>query len=789
MVEPTRHTPRRALGGRRPSGHGRTPRLAALTVLGPALWLVFAAPPAVRSGELAYPSVERTRKELRAVCERLRDSDNPYFGRRAVERIEARLQRVDEDEVETRARLRGYLGSHLLRLGRLEEAVEHLEAVRDLLDREAERLTPEVEADLRRTVLSTLATAHLLLAEDRNCLDRHVPQSCILPLAPEAVHRKPEPARAAGDLSRGVLELAPDHLPARWLLNLSRMLADDALESVPEDLRLPPDTLSSPEPFPRWPNVASSLGVDVVDLSGGAVMDDFDGDGLLDLVTTTWDPCGPMKAFRNDGRGGFENVTEEWGLDGQLGGLNLTHADFDGDGMLDLYVLRGAWMGSDGRIRNSLLRNDLEREAGRFVDVTVSAGLAYPAYPSHSAGWNDFDGDGDLDLYVGNESPAQTTVPQTLYGRTERPYSSQLFRNDGDGTFTPITRRAGVANDRFAKGVAWGDYDDDGDSDLYVSNIGPNRLYRNEGDGTFTDVAPALGVDEPAAQSFGTWFFDHDNDGDLDLWVNRYGAPVDAVFASYLGMSVSGGAPVLYRNDGGRFTDVSDEVGLHRPLLPMGANYGDLDNDGFPDVYLGTGVPDPDALMPNVMYRNDGGRRFVDVTFAGGFGHLQKGHGIAFGDLDNDGDQDLFEQMGGAYPYDEYGNVLYENPGPARTWITLRLRGRRANRFGVGARIEVVARTGEETRSIHALAGAGGSFGASSLQQEIGLGDADAVERVVIRWPGSGTVQTFEEVEPNRYYLAVEGEDRLRPVELPRLRLGDSGRHEGHPPASADESP
>ncbi|MFP3942143.1 MAG: CRTAC1 family protein, partial [Thermoanaerobaculia bacterium] len=380
----------------------------------------------------------------------------------------------------------------------------------------------------------------------------------------------------------------------------------------------------------------------------------------------------------------------------------------------------------------------------------------------------------------------------TLSSRRTEAYPSQLFRNDGDGTFTEIGRRAGVTNDRFAEGVAWGDYDDDGDPDLYVSNLGPNRLYRNDGldeDGTvrFTDVAPELGVDEPSAESFGTWFFDFDNDGDLDLWVNRYGARMEHVSASYLGHEVPGHHPVLYRNDGGRFNDVSEEVRLTRPSLPMGANHGDLDNDGFPDVYLGTGIPDPDATMPNVLYRNDSGKRFLDVTFAGGFGHLQKGHGVAFGDLDNDGDVDLFHQMGGAFPFDDFGNVLFENPGPARSWITLRLVGREANRFGVGGRIEVRVRRGEERRSVHALVGTGGSFGASSLQQEIGLGDAEAIEEIVVHWPGSGTRQVFEDVALNRYYRLTEGEDRLVPLELAPFRLGSAtGDPDAEPAEGSD---
>jgi hypothetical protein len=415
-----------------------------------------------------------------------------------------------------------------------------------------------------------------------------------------------------------------------------------------------------------------------------------------------------------------------------------------------------------GRIRKSLLRNDLRGLAGRFVDVTREAGLAAPTYPTQAAGFQDYDGDGDLDLYVGAEAAGSNH------------YASQLFRNNGDGTFTDRAKEAGVENVRFAKAVAWGDYDDDGDPDLFVSNFGDNRLYRNNGDGTFTDVAPELLPPKPAPETFPTWFFDFDNDGDLDLFVADYRLQPARVSASYFGATFEDGGPLLYRNDGGRFVDVGREVGMARPAMPMGANYGDLDNDGWLDIYLGTGEPDLASLMPNQMYRNAGGR-FVDVTFAGGFGALPKGHGVAFGDLDNDGDQDLFHQLGGFFPGDEFANVLFENPGPAGSWVTLRLEGRRANRFGVGARIEARVRDGGVARSIHVLVGTGGSFGGSSLQQEIGLGGAQRIDELVVRWPRPGPTQVFEDVEVGRFYRVVEGEAELEPIEVPRVRLGASG--------------
>jgi len=186
--------------------------------------------------------------------------------------------------------------------------------------------------------------------------------------------------------------------------------------------------------------------------------------------------------------------------------------------------------------------------------------------------------------------------------------------------------------------------------------------------------------------------------------------------------------------------------------------------------------------------RNRGGTAFSDVSFAGGFAHLQKGHGVAFGDIDNDGDQDLFHQLGGFYPGDAYANALFENPGFGSSWVTLRLEGRGANRFGVGARIAVTVREPGGSRTIHVLAGSGGSFGGSSMQQEIGLGRAVAIEEIQIRWPGSDTRQRFEDVAPNRIYRVVEGKAELEVVPLARLRLA-GGSGDARPHRHGDAAP
>ena len=646
-----------------PKVYWPTMRLQAFSAIG--LLLILAAQPGKSAArQAARQSPDMVAQELQAICQRLRDGDNPYYGRGMIPALREQVQRRSTNPAAGAARM-GRLAFELLRLGEADEAIELLGEALETLDSGAPDAPTELQDSLTESLIETLALAHFQIAETTNCLQGHDGASCTLPLRAAGVHRSKAPIRRAGELLRGLLERHPDDISWRWLLNLASMLGGDFPEGVPPPLRVSGELAPAVGRTAAWRNIADRLGVASIDLSGGAIIDDFDGDGLLDLVTSTSDPCDSLKAFRHLGDDGFEDVTESWGLSEQLGGLNLIHADYDNDGMLDLLVLRGGWWGDDGRIRNSLLRNDLRRPAGRFVDQTVAAGVAYPAYPTQTAAWADFDLDGDLDLYIGNESSGRELQSSADFlERLGRAFPAQLFRNEGDGRFRDVAARAGVTNQRFAKGVAWGDYDNDGDPDLYVSNIGPNRLYRNDGDGSFTDVAPELGVTEPSGRSFPVWFFDYDNNGWLDLLVTDYSASVDTVLASYLGPSEPQGQPRLYRNQGGRFTEVSVPSGLVRPLLPMGAGYGDLDNDGWLDLFFGTGVPDFESLMPNAVYRNLEGGGFEEVTFELGLGNLQKG---AWRRLCRSRQWTAIRTCSSssvaAYPYDRFPNALFLNPG------------------------------------------------------------------------------------------------------------------------------
>ncbi len=194
-------------------------------------------------------------------------------------------------------------------------------------------------------------------------------------------------------------------------------------------------------------------------------------------------------------------------------------------------------------------------------------------------------------------------------------------------------------------------------------------------------------------RSFAAWFFDYDNDGWPDLFVTSYNASIEENLKTYLGLPHKAGTLKLYRNLGnGAFRDVTKETGLDKVFMPMGANFGDVDNDGYPDIYLGTGNPSYASLVPNVLLRNKEGKSFVDITASSGTGELHKGHGVAFADIDYDGDEDIITSIGGAQPGDSHAFRLFENPGNGNDWISLKLVGVKANRAAIGARIKVTVK-------------------------------------------------------------------------------------------------
>jgi hypothetical protein len=721
------------------------------------------------------PQAASTRRMIERLAGIERNSNplaNPYSTAKAAAIYRARLTQTTIPR--QRLDLTMLLARALLNDGQSEAALRELDHYDRMLNEPELAPTREVAAQF----LETKAICYLRIGEQENCLVNHNADSCLLPIRGGGVHTLPRGSRGAIAVLNELLAISPSP-NAAWLLNIAYMTLGEYPGKVTPQWLIPPKVFASDYDIGRFPDIAAQLGVDVDDLAGGVVMEDFDRDGFLDLMVSALGPQSQLRVFHNNGNGTFTEYTGAAGLTGLTGGLNLIHGDYNNDGYTDVLVLRGGWQREEGRLPNSLLRNNGD---GTFTDVTEDAGLL-SFHPTQTAVWFDYNSDGWLDLFIGNES----------YAAKGEIHPCELYRNNGNGTFTECAAENGVAIVDFIKGVVSGDFNNDGRPDLYLSSrIGANRLLRNDGPAgdnrsaqtpwRFTDVAAAAGVTEPSA-SFTCWFWDYDNDGWLDLLVSGYLIRnAGDIAADYLGVETHAERARLYHNQhDGTFADVTKAAGLFKVLHTMGANFGDLDNDGWLDFYVGTGDPELGTLIPNRMFRNDGGKRFQDVTTSGGFGQLQKGHGVAFGDVNNDGPQDIYAVVGGAFSGDHYHNQLFANPGHGNHWLKLRLEGVQSNRSAIGARITVVVKTGAGERQLHRVVGSGGSFGASSMRQEIGLGQAPEILRVEIFWPKTGRTQIIRNLQRDHAYLVREGEGAAHELALKSFSWPSPSDPPAHP--------
>ena len=720
--------------------------------------------PDIQKSATAAPSNKRMAERLEQIIRSSRIEASPYMNREKAAYFRQVLSSRLDARNELKVRFR--LAEELLLSGETLQAIEELKQLQDL-----GRLRSIQPSDgFARPVRDLLTLVYFRLGEQENCILHHSTESCLLPIRNGGIHKARRGSREAILGLTAALKESPSDLLARWLLNIAYMTLGEHPHKVPSQWLIPGSVFDSEYDIKRFPDVAGRLGLDVLGLAGGSVLEDFNADGLLDLMVSSSGLRDPLRFFQNNGDGTFTERTAQAGLTGLVGGLNMVHADYNNDGFPDVLVLRGAWMGPAGHYPNSLLRSNRD---GTFTDVTEEAGLL-SFHPTGTAAWGDFDNDGWVDLFVGNESQGKENHP------------CELYRNNGDGTFREIARELGLADLGFVKGVIWGDYNNDGLLDLYVSRLGaPNCLFRNEGkqepkhrensskiSWAFTDVTSQAGVAAPI-NSFATWFWDYDNDGWQDLFVAAFHTnKLGDIAATYLGLPNQAERSRLYRNNhDGTFSDVTRRAGLDKVLLIMGANFGDLDNDGFLDAYFGTGEPDFRALLPNRMFRNAKGSYFQDVTTSGGFGHLQKGHAISFGDIDNDGDQDIYADIGGAFPGDAFWNVLFANPGHGGSWVTLELEGARSNRAAIGTRVRIAVESERGTREVYQSVNSGGSFGASSLRLETGLGDAKAIREVEIFWPASRTTDKIPNLQLNRFYRIREGEKTAVPLVRKSFRL------------------
>jgi enediyne biosynthesis protein E4 len=553
------------------------------------------------------------------------------------------------------------------------------------------------------------------------------------------------------------------------------------LSRVLPALGLAASIAAAPAPDVHFTDVTATAGIDfahqssatsnkylVETMGGGVALLDYDNDGRLDVFFTNGakidDPMPPGRApdkadrafwnrlYHQDADGAFTDVTEKAGLTGMPQnqyGMGVAVADYDNDGFEDIYVTN---YGS-----NTLYRNNGD---GTFADVTARAGVAAGGW-SASAGFLDYDKDGKLDLFVTRY--VDWTFQNNRYCGEKKPgyraychpdnyeaVTNILYRNNGDGTFTDVSPKAGIAaSPGKGLGVSFADYDDDGAVDVYVANDSVQSfLFHNEGDGTFTEVGLLTGVgfneDGKTFAGMGVDFADYDNDGRPDVFVT----------------DLSNERYRLFRHNGdGTFRDVTNSSGVGSATLVFSgwsARFVDYDNDGWKDVFVTQGhvmdtiektSPNLSYLQPPLLLRNDSGR-FVRVVPGEAFENAWAGRGAAFGDLDNDGDVDVVLSNVG-----QKAVVLRNDGGNRGNWIRIATAGSKSNRDGIGCRIKVVAASGlTQSFTVNTAAG---YLSASDKRVIAGLGTDAAAKLVEIRWP-SGVVQTFENVKAGETIVARE---------------------------------
>lgn len=637
--------------------------------------------------------------------------DHFFLSHQAVLFSEHALSKNPGDE-----NLQLWLSIHKLNAGKTQEALSGFE-----------RLQNAKNPEVARRAKAHIPICWIRMAEAANCQATHGPESCIFPLQGGGVHQHTEPAKKAVEVLENRAREADKDPFDPWLLHLARAFLGqkndefNAFQHFPD--RLVP-----------FSNLAPALGVDVTGLAGAAAIEDFNNDGLQDLFVTDMGVDRAPKFFLQvkgpDGNR-FEDRSQAAGLSKLYGGLNFSLTDYNNDGFTDVYIARGGWLNRGGKHPNSLLKNNGD---ATFSDVTFETGLL-SFFPTQSSVWADFNRDGFLDLFIANETMNDT-------------FPCELYLNDKKGKFISAAREAGLHIAGFFKSTVGADFDGNGYPDLFVSAYEqPNRLLLNTGvnENGIPVFKSEPGLEEPIS-SFTALAADFNHDGRVDLVVSDYFA-IHTEPKHYF----EPGEPTWrhYQNMGGaKFKRVENG----RPHLgAMGMNAGDFDNDGFADIRVGTGNPDLRSVFPNLLMLNKRESAWADVAFHARTGHLQKGHGVAVGDIDNDGDDDFYESIGGFFPADTFPNALFINNNPVADWIGFDLHGTESPRYPIGASVKITLNVGER----YLWFGTGSGFGNRSRFVTLCLNKGEKIKNVEVRWP-SGKIQSLGPLSTGKLHRVTE---------------------------------
>ena len=570
-----------------------------------------------------------------------------------------------------------------------------------------------------------------------------------------------------------------------------------AQEGHPPPVPPPPgakSTKCSGRPIPQLEDITAKTGITfshtadpskkyiVESMSGGVILIDYDRDGWPDIYFTNAPTVAmaikgefsPGALYHNNHDGTFTDVTAKSGLNKPCFAMGGAVGDYDNDGWPDLYL---TCLGG-----NILYHNNGD---GTFTDVTAKAGVADGRW-STGASFGDYDDDGFVDLMVANyvdfhlnDLPGFGSAPNCKYRgisvqcgpRGLRGAGDALFHNNGDGTFTDVSKAAGVSDPEgyYGMGVIWADFNNTGKLDIYVANDStPKFLYRNLGGGKFKDIGlqsgTAVSEDGSEQASMGIAVGDYNHTGRPSLYVTNFSDEND----------------LLYRNDGDwNFSEVSYPSGVALPSLPWvkwGTAFVDLDNDGWLDLITVSGhvYPQVDSLPSGPSYRepkllsmNQKDGTFCDASTEAGPALMEKraSRGLAVGDLFNDGNMDVV-----VGDIDGAPMILRNHGVPGRHWVSFELAGTKSNRLSLNARLKIVAGGMTQTEEIHS----GGSYlSQNDLRVHFGLGAATKIDSVEIRWP-SGRVETLTNLAVDKFYSVLEGQgivppERIRPAKPDHL--------------------